>query len=648
MHPKDSLEDFKKFFTEIGKIWNNGNVGDGLRQHGVNASKLLIKYLPLGGGPGFAAATALEKLQVTKWINILATLIDFVSGKGNIMNFFNALKELVGDIFELIKNVVTEIIKDPGQIINPVKDAFMGVANTIEEALNPAFAAQEQAKRRDAQLLQGEQILAEEVIQDSIDEAIDTFDENKPDNIDQALRYMYQLGITQDKLPRYAPNIDFADDEADRSVLDDRPTLNEDRRKEIDGKIYVFQQKRYMDPDKVAKSKEYESQVLRMNYADHAYIVPWLLYLRDNWDKKPDWMKDVPQLPSWDPQRFFELAQAPWGSGKDEYDAAMNPWYAAMGKAIKDNDKVIADKIEEKRKVKNDKWAADEAARAKKSFEDNLTRPQRYREAVYAFAKKTNQPLPEGSLPEDIYSDEFNEKMPVMTTNDEIYVRSVVDGMYTGAGGPFPATQEQLEKDWENAVASHNTEGYLNKLGVLLGNMQAGHNTRTEPKYAKDTDDFGNDISSSKRSFQKGEEQSSFMAKKIIELIKKKPNGVQKLKEFAATLPPGPMNDNYQREWVLANTDPEAFKKANSAPSRAPIPEPPAPPEAPAAPAAPAAPQGAAEPEDEDEDMFPNMFGGGMTGGAKHPFQHLESQGVRAGKRPRLQLLDPYFFEGTL
>jgi hypothetical protein len=651
LNPKDSLVEFKEFFLEIGKIFNNGNVGEGLRKHGVQASKLLIKYLPLGGAPGFAAATALEKLNITKWIYMLAALIDFVTGKGNIMDFLNALKELVGDIFDLIKNVVTEIIKNPNLILNPVKDAFMAVANTWEEALNPAFAAQEEAKRRDLKLLQGEQILAEEVIQDSIDEAIDTFDENEPANIDQALRYMTSLGISQDKLPRYAPNIDPYDDEADRSVLDDRPQLNEDRRKEIQGKIDVFTQKRYMDPNKVAKSKEYESQVLRMSYASGAYIVPWLLYLRDNWDKKPEWMKDVPALPNWEPRRFFELAQAPWGSGKDEYDNAMNPWYAAMGKAIKDNEKVVADKIEERRQERNTNWATNEAARVKRMDEANASRPEKYKAAIIDFAKKTNQAAPVG---DDPYSDEFQQSMPIMTPADDYYVSLVVDGTRSGKivngvmEDPQPATAEQLTEQWKQATASHKLEGdggYLATLKSQLERMQQGHNAETEDKYKNSWE------AQFAPGMIKGADQASFMVKKLVDLIKKMPKGTEKLKELAETLPPGPMNDNFQKKVLLTFVDPvKADLPAPPAPPAPPAapaaPAAPAEPAAPAAAAAPAAPGGAAGPEDEGDD--PDADPMTMYGGGRHPFRHLESQRVRAGKRPRLQLLDPYFFEGTL
>lgn len=647
MHPKDSLEDFKKFFTELAQIWNNGDVGEGLRKHGVNASKLLIKYLPLGGAPGFAAAKALETLQVTKWINILASLIDFVTGKGNIMNFFNALKELVGDIFKIIGDAIASLIQNPQQITNALNSAVGAVrevtdalGNEIVGVFDPAVAAQNAAARRDRSLQSEEISNVEQLKAAYMDNAKNLLEIDPPESFSDAVNKMEAspgrgtmepVGSTT-MLGGYRMSPEA---EAEYNEL-------EDARK---GLAEILR----TTPGRGGGSSQLSSIMRRLDL-NPIYLVPYLLYLRENYANRPEWANDLPPLPDWGEQDFYDKAavvNADKADGREsDFVRGLKPFFAALAKGTEKARKQAYDDQIETDRAKNEEYLAGEAQRAKEMDERNAARPEKYKAAVQDFARKTNQPVPQG---DDPFAEEFQSTMPVMTAADDYYVALVTDGILSGDGsGPKPATAEKLKEQWKEATKTHTIQGYLERLKAYMANIYPGGQDPTGDYWIKYA------------------EQQSFPAKKLIEFVKKMPKGVQKLKDFAETLEPGPQNDKKQKQWVLAMTDPEAFMKANPLPVMAPIPALPAPPPPPALPSAPAAaaepeaPAATAEPkaaaagaepgDDEDNDMsvgdmYPEMFGEGMTGRGKHPFQHLQS---RPGKRPRIGMLDPYFFEGTL
>jgi hypothetical protein len=293
MHPKDSLEDFKAFFSELGKIWNNGDIGNGLREHGVAASKLLIKYLPLGGAPGFAAAKALETLQVTKWINLLASLIDFVTGKGNIANFFNALKELVGDIFTIIKDFVASLISNPGQITNAVNSAVnvvgqatTALGNEIVGAFDPGFKAQSDAYNQDQAAQSRENSMADQIIQATQEDAQAKFDDDPPKSFDDALKMVLTFSL---------PNGSYK--------VEPDPELQ-------DMKGEFLRTETQSSKSGYASGRVRDSVML--------YIIPYFKYLRENWAQRPDIYKDktlikeftgrdniepLPEIPDWATQQ---------------------------------------------------------------------------------------------------------------------------------------------------------------------------------------------------------------------------------------------------------------------------------------------------------------------------------------------------------
>jgi hypothetical protein len=137
MSPTNTMNEFKEFFVDIAGIWNGGNVAEGLRTHGKKAFSTLIKYLPLAGAPGFAAASALEKLKIDAIINLLATLIDLITGKASLEQLFNALKEFIGNIFDMLKDLALAIFPAIGEAI---KGGLQGLVDTIN---GPAKHAQE-------------------------------------------------------------------------------------------------------------------------------------------------------------------------------------------------------------------------------------------------------------------------------------------------------------------------------------------------------------------------------------------------------------------------------------------------------------------------------------------------------------------------
>ena len=140
-NPTQTVEEFKGFMRNVAGVWNNGDVANGLRMKTKPIADFLIKYLPLGGPAGITAAVALERLHIEKWTNVIASLIDFVSGKGNIGDFFNSLKDLVENLFESLKTFFQDVFVN--KIATPI-------ATGLVNAFNPGAMAAIQQRTHDA------------------------------------------------------------------------------------------------------------------------------------------------------------------------------------------------------------------------------------------------------------------------------------------------------------------------------------------------------------------------------------------------------------------------------------------------------------------------------------------------------------------
>ena len=405
LHPKDSLADFKKFFEELGKIWNNGDIGQGLRQHGVAATDLAIKYLPLGGVPGAAAAKALETLQVRKWINLLASLIDFVGGKGNIMNFLNALKELVGDIFNILKDTLVHSFAPNG--------ALMTAANALTSAFDPGFAAQREAYEKNEAAIANETTAANDVISMALEDANATFAENPPESFEAALNVV--LGSEQGQGGDPTPDPQIV------SAIEDIKKLA-------------------TDPSGQSLGGNFELQYGRAHAALKLYVVPYFLYLRQNFSERPDvfkeppanktfwdgmagkWekVKPLPEIPPWSEQEFtdkiIKAGEPYYGTGPkpdDEYTAFTKKFFQTA-RAITSEEAGYDEEDPEnirKEKEQRDEVARKEservaAAEAQTEADKTPNKVKRMNTAVNNILKALGLPeFPEGQGPWEVKPD---------------------------------------------------------------------------------------------------------------------------------------------------------------------------------------------------------------------------------------------------
>jgi hypothetical protein len=142
MDPYGTLEEIKGFFRDLVGIWNNGDVANGLRTKGKKAFLTLIRFLPLAGAPGYAAAVAMERLQLDKIIDLLADLIDLITGKKSLGDFFNSLKQFIGDVYEKIRDLAMSLFPAVGaaitEVANKIKDGIIQVSGQIRDGITNA------------------------------------------------------------------------------------------------------------------------------------------------------------------------------------------------------------------------------------------------------------------------------------------------------------------------------------------------------------------------------------------------------------------------------------------------------------------------------------------------------------------------------
>jgi hypothetical protein len=118
-HPTATIDEIKSLFTHIAAIFSDfNNLGAGLRTHGKAIATIVVKYLPLAGVPGYTAAQAIEKLPIDKFIEVAASIIDFFTGKGDLMHMLTAMGELVGDIWNKLKEIIPQILAKVGHEVS--------------------------------------------------------------------------------------------------------------------------------------------------------------------------------------------------------------------------------------------------------------------------------------------------------------------------------------------------------------------------------------------------------------------------------------------------------------------------------------------------------------------------------------------------
>jgi len=291
-NPSATLQEFKGFFEDLAGIWNGGDVAGGLRNNGKRAFATLIKYLPLAGAPGYAAATALEKLKIDSIINLLATLIDLITGRATLPQLFEALKEFIGNIFDLVKDFATNVLPVIG---NAIVSGLTSVGDTIVEGLDPRLKAEGEARRKNDRLAGSERQYADLIISRLKEAAERTFKAPKVLTEDQA-----EQNRLAGKSETSIVNVDkynFEATEAMNAALYPPGVVNP-----FAGR-----------PDQET-STEARNQANRIAAAKKRFPeVPYWLWLRGH--MPPEWNDFAKYIPSWTKDEFYAKATEGGGYG---------------------------------------------------------------------------------------------------------------------------------------------------------------------------------------------------------------------------------------------------------------------------------------------------------------------------------------------
>lgn len=134
LHPKDAIEELKSMFKHIGQIFSSTDIGGNIRVHLLPAVQILIKYLPLGGPPGYAAAVALERLlpRAGKIIELIATIMDFFTGRKDFFQLLGAFKDMVEDLWHQFVDIIPKVMQLVGsKITEGVKEVQHATSEAI-------------------------------------------------------------------------------------------------------------------------------------------------------------------------------------------------------------------------------------------------------------------------------------------------------------------------------------------------------------------------------------------------------------------------------------------------------------------------------------------------------------------------------------
>jgi len=613
LHPKDSLQDFKDFFTELGKIYNNGDVGNGLRTHGIAATTLAIKYLPLAGVPGVAAATALEKLEINKWIKILASLIDFVAGKGNLMDFLNALKELVGDIFNLLKDIITDVITHPEKVVEGVKSLFKpgGVLTTVGDNIvdifKPGYAAEQANAVREQESIKSEDNNLHQMIALVLEDAKTQFAEAPPKDFTDAVRAFM---IPRKGSPAVVAGMGSFEEQGLTRIPERSPEVDEAFKEWND---------LYKDPASHSSGPTWDMIQGRLGATYEFYTIPFWMYLRKTWPDRPDVYKNVklPPIPDWSEAEFADkimLGGHPTYGGprpETEYETFKNKWIKAADDLNPINEYFI-----ERRKEEMTNILAEQEARQQKFMEEAqpsadyvASGPDRQKTFRKDTARQIGFPITE-SLEGELPAVPF-------TYEDWVADGQLASPFYPTDGGPSrPRTADEIKKIVDAAKPSHkNIANYMYYLMVAVSNTEGDN-----PSFQNVRDSYKPILAA----------QTNF--------ILKKPGGIAAVKDLldknGMTATYGQALSPYQKQYLeemLATAKP----KTATAPAMPAMPGMPALPQLPAVTLPPLT-------------SVPATGSRALTGSGMHTFHHLDQAAGRNGKRPRHDRLDPFFFEGTM
>lgn len=456
LHPVDSMNDFKKLFTDFAGIYNNGDIGAGLRSKGKSVVSLVIKYLPIAGVPGVAAATSLEKLKVDKWIEVFATLIDFLTGRKNLLAFLNSLKELVSDIFNMLKELLGEFFKPENltSVARGVEGALTTMGEDIIGVFDPNVASQVASNRAEQANLAQDKAAADAIINAVVEDAQLSFDEHYPVDFDDAIS---KATGAPPYINRYLDTWQEIQEQEKKGY--EVPSMEEKQRKED-----IAQMRR----DFTGKSRDAYNQQMRVDASRMAnvYKVPYFLWMKEHWDERPGFMKEYPPF-TWTPEEFYQKAVEYVPGHRTEFDnlneSIMKDWLPAYAQYNTNRSK-----IDQANKDIRNKAAAESEKNIRGSREAfRISRVKKFYKDFLQQHKIT-------SLNDDELVNEFGAPtdillsvMPPMTMDDRnlLGAMDTVPSRNDGTVGPEVGTEEfddmlaeiddKIPGLLEKAVASH-------------------------------------------------------------------------------------------------------------------------------------------------------------------------------------------------
>ena len=310
-HPANTVNDFKTFFGLLAGIWNGGDVAAGLRTSAKPAVQLMIKYLPLAGAPGYAAATSIERLKIDDIIELLATLIDLCTGKADLKKLFDTMKVFVGNIWELVQTLAKDVAP---ALANAAWQGALSVGGTIQEALSPEIKAQNEAYRKSEALIAAENATVENVTGSIGDAALQTIDDEPPTDVMEAIG---QGSETATHIGGYG-TLTFsthATEEFNKAYTQFEIDMNA---KHAPGAESSYKADSILNQGK--------KETMRAKF-----FVPWFLYIRDHMKDLPAPFDNLAPLPSWDANTWFNNATSDVNpSAPSDYTKALKPFVDSL------------------------------------------------------------------------------------------------------------------------------------------------------------------------------------------------------------------------------------------------------------------------------------------------------------------------------
>ena len=473
----DSLEELKSFFTDLAGIWNGGNVAEGLRTKGKKAFETVIKYLPLAGAPGYAAATALEKLPINNIIELLATLIDLISGKVDLKHFLEVLKLFIGDIWELIKTLATEVLP---QVWNGLIE---NVGNPIVDAFSPESKAQRELYNRQQESIRASSSARDTLYEQMKEESIQQFNVRAIDSPEQVILNLFNITCLNGGI-----NQSYFDVTTDLSgtflkpmeCLKEFQGLADDRANDIQEVRNIKTDANYL------KFKE-----IRM------LLVPYMLYMRDNQQSFPDYMHDTKnKLPDFDEDVWFNKAafnvagsqggnqDAMVDRSQDQYADMLKPW----NDACQEEDTVLAcnQALQEKKDLPEFLWVKTSDDRAGDKQQAMIAKINADQQA------EQDKQDAQSKLSTDARTQAIFElglrKDDLLTPEDDKYVNAISDKVNDAKARNDPYAAPYLKPVEETKQEQGWTDS---DLAAKLNTAKQSHNLETYMRLAKKADDSG-------------------------------------------------------------------------------------------------------------------------------------------------------------